>query len=566
MSSSIVARTSQLSVAGSKERNEDDCGIEIPTEPLLNTKGLAAVIADGMSASEAGQQASRACVQGFLIDYFSTPESWAVKSSAQKVLSALNRWLYSQGQQYGGTRGMVTTLSAMVIKSNTAYLFHIGDTRIYRLRNGELELLTTDHRLKVRGDKTCLTRAMGIELHVDIDYRKVLVEIGDIFLLTTDGIHEFLSDQRLRDILKQSPENLEDVTRRIITEAEQNGSDDNLTCQCLAIEKLPSANEKEFYNKLTELPFPPPLEPGMILDGYRILRYLFANKRTEVYLVQDEQTNNKLVLKAPSVNYDDDPDYINHFLHEEWAGRRINNPHVMKVMEINRPRQCLYYLTEYIEGQSLRQWMNDNPRPKLNQVRDIIEQITKGLRAFHRLEMIHQDLKPENILIDEHGTVKIIDFGSTKIAGIEEIATPLADDNLLGTVNYTAPEYHLGEPVSSRADLFSLAVISYELLTGELPFNKEMLPRNVRRARYVPAKNHVPEIPLWLDKTLEKALSINPQFRYGQLSEFIYDLNHPNKKLLEKDKLPLIKRNPIGFWRGLAIILLLINLFTLYLL
>jgi len=563
MMASLKVDVGSHSIAGQKPHNEDACGYQIPDEPLLTTKGAAFAVADGMSTAEAGRKASRASVQGFLIDYFSSPESWTVKNSVHKVLSALNQWLYSQGQKYGGAKGMVATLSAIVIKSTTAYLFHVGDTRIYRLQGNKLELLTTDHRIQISGDKACLTRAMGIELHADIDYRALPVELNDVFLLITDGVYEYLQDRRILEILQQYPDDQQQACKAMVEEALENGSNDNLTCQALRITHLPNQDEHEFYSKLSELPFPPPLEPGMVLDGYRVLRQLFANKRTELYLVEDADTGEQCVLKAPSINYEDDPEYINQFLHEEWAGRRINNPHVLKVLEASRKRQCLYYVTEYIDGQTLRQWMHDNPQASLNKARDITEQIARGLRAFHRLEMIHQDLKPENIIIDSNGTVKIIDFGSTKIAGIEEITTPLDSDNLLGTINYTAPEYHLGEQITNRADIFSLAAIVYEMLTSASPFTRELTARNLRKVIYIPTKEHTPEVPAWMDKALEKALSINPRFRYEHLSEFIHDLTYPNTALMDKEHVPLLKKDPVSFWRGLSALLIILNILLL---
>lgn len=187
----LIVSTGQASEAGIKDANEDACGIRVPEGGLLVSKGVAVVIADGVSASEAGKEASNACVQGFLSDYFSTPDSWSVKKSGQKVLGALNHWLHGQGTQlYGTARGMVTTLSVLVIKSTTAHLFHVGDTRIYRLRGKDLECLTQDHRIQVAGDKNYLGRAMGIELRLEIDYRKLEVEKEDVFLLTTDGVHD----------------------------------------------------------------------------------------------------------------------------------------------------------------------------------------------------------------------------------------------------------------------------------------------------------------------------------------------------------------------------------------
>ena len=564
---SIQVASACHSIAGVKPQNEDACGVQVPDEPLLTTKGLAAVVADGMSGADAGRQASRACVQGFLSDYFSTPESWSVKTSGQKILTALNHWLYGNGQrEYGSHKGMVTTVSALVLKSNTAHLFHVGDTRIYRLRDDELEQLTTDHRIDMGEDKTYLSRAMGIDIHLEIDYRTVTVEAGDVFVLLTDGVYEFLPDSAIRRTIREHRDDPETAARRLVEQAEANRSNDNLTALVLRVDRLPQENETEFYQKLTELPFPPPLEPGMVLDGYRILRHLFANKRTEVYLVQDTESGEKLVLKAPSVNYEDDPEYIHQFLHEEWVGRRINNPHVMKVVESPRKRTALYYLAEHIEGRTLRQWMDDEPRPSLNTVRDMIEQIARGLRAFHRLEMIHQDLKPENILVDEHGTLKIIDFGSTKIAGIEEIYVPLDTNNLLGTINYTAPEYHIGQPPSNRSDIFSLGVIAYELLTGRLPYGKDLTARNLRRVRYQPIKRFNPEIPIWVDRAIEKAVNINPENRFGKLSEFTHALRHPDPRLAGTEHVPLLERHPVRVWQTISALLLILNIWLLWLL
>ncbi len=564
---SIQVASACHSIAGVKPQNEDACGVQVPDEPLLTTKGLAAVVADGMSGADAGRQASRACVTGFLSDYFSTPESWSVKTSGQKILTALNHWLYGTGQrEYGSHKGMVTTVSALVLKSNTAHLFHVGDTRIYRLRDDELEQLTTDHRIDMGEDKTYLSRAMGIDIHLEIDYRTVTVEAGDVFVLLTDGVHEFLPDSAIRRTIREQRDDPETAARRLVEQAEANRSNDNLTALILRVDRLPQENETEFYQKLTELPFPPPLEPGMVLDGYRILRHLFANKRTEVYLVQDTASGEKRVLKAPSVNYEDDPEYIHQFLHEEWVGRRINNPHVMKVVASPRKRTALYYLSEHIQGRTLRQWMDDEPRPSLNTVRDMIEQIARGLRAFHRLEMIHQDLKPENILVDEHGTLKIIDFGSTKIAGIEEIYVPLDTNNLLGTINYTAPEYHVGLPPSNRSDIFSLGVIAYELLTGRLPYGKELTARNLRRVRYQPIKRFNPEIPIWVDRAIEKAVSINPENRFGKLSEFTHALRHPDPRLAGTEHVPLLQRHPVRVWQTISALLLILNIWLLWLL
>ena len=567
MSSALKITCGQYSTAGIKDSNDDSHGIRVPDTALLRTKGVAAVIADGVSSSEAGKLASEACVTGFLADYFSTPESWRTETAGAKVLTALNRWLYGQGhREFESTQAMVTTLSALVIKSATVHLFHVGDTRIYRMRRGSLECLTRDHRVCLGTDKNVLSRAMGIELHMEIDYRALPVEQDDIYLLTTDGVHDYLDDTALAAFIYDRDSDPDTTARRIAEQALANGSHDNVTCQVLHIDQLPDLDENEFYQKFSELPFPPALEPGMVLDGYKVVRELHASKRTQVYLAIDAQTDRKVILKTPSVNYNDDAEYIDGFLHEEWAGRRIRNQHVLKVFEPHGRRQCLYYVSEFIDGWTLRQWMNDNPQPALEDVREIVQQIAAGLRAFHRLEMVHQDLKPENIMIDRYGTVKIIDFGSTRIAGIEEITTPLARDKLLGTRNYTAPEYLQGLRGDNISDIYSLGVIAYEMVTGQLPYGKDELTlRRLRRVRYRSASQINPEVPSWFDRALQKAVEIERGRRYAVLSEFMHDLSHPNPEFTTRSMEPLIERNPLLVWKGIALLLFLLNVLWLIL-
>lgn len=559
---------------GIKADNEDFFGALIPKEPQLTLKGVTVAIADGMSGSEAGKQASQCCIVGFLEDYYSTPDSWSVVHAGQKILSATNSWLYSQGQaRYSSTKGLVSTLSTLILKSNTAHIFHIGDSRIYRLRQKNLEQLTHDHRIWVSEDKNYLNRAMGIEPHLEVDYKNMPLQKGDLFILSTDGIHDFIDDKELKSLLDGAAD-LDATAKRIVDRALANRSNDNLTCQLVRIDELPLLQEDEVLRRHENLPFPPPtLETGMIVDHYHIEAELHASKRTQIYRAYDALNQCRVILKTPSVLYEDDTHYIEHFLHEEWAGKRIHHDNVLRILGSDRDKSYLYYVTEYIDGQTLREWIERNPKPDIIQVRQMVEQIAKGLRAFHRMEMLHQDLKPENIMIDRNGTVKIIDFGSVKIAGIAEI-TPLdhgVGENILGTLNYTAPEYHLGQRGTVKSDLFSLGVICYEMLNGALPFGCDMPERPDRlklsRLEYVPSIHHNEMVPAWIDGALKKATALNPQLRYDELSEFLHDLTTPNPKFLKtEERIPLMQRNPLAFWKTLTGLLTLTNLILLYLL
>ncbi|MHA1598268.1 MAG: protein kinase domain-containing protein [Alphaproteobacteria bacterium] len=565
MSDTLALTIGQHSIAGRKTGNEDSYGVLMPGEPALGTKGVAMVIADGMSGAEAGKEASESCVKAFMIDYYSTSESLTVKTAGGQILAALNRWLYGQGQSvYGTEKGLVSTLSALVLKSATAHIFHVGDARISRFRDGALEPLTEDHRVIVSADKSFLSRAVGIDLKLDVDYRAVPVEVGDTFVFTTDGVHEFLRDADMAELLLDLNDNADATAAAIVSAAYENGSADNLTCQIVRVDALGAEEENEVYRKLRELPFPPPLDEGMVLDGYRVVRELHASKRTQVYLAVDTDTLERVVIKTPSVNYEDDPTYLQLFSREEWIGKRINSPHVMKIREQARPRKFLYYITEYVEGPTLRQWMDDNPNPHIDRVRDIIGQIAVGIRAFHRKEMIHQDLKPENIIIDGDGTVKIIDFGSVKIAGLEDVASPLDNPGLLGTIDYTAPEYLLDEPPSNRADIYSLGIIAYEMLSGHHPYGKGFSARRqIGNCVYTVASKYNPDVPDWIDGALRKAVQCDRARRYETLSEFICDLTRPNPLFVTSTAAPLLQRDPVAFWKGLAFLLAMICLFLL---
>lgn len=569
MSRSLEIRLGQFSDRGIKPANEDFHGALIPEGETLTLKGAAFAIADGMSSSESARLAAEYAIKNFLNDYFATPDSWTVRHSGERVLSALNRWLCGQSaSMHDPSRGMVTTFSALVLKSTTAHLFHIGDTRIWQLRNTTLEPLTRDHHSWVSAQRVYLNRALGIDTHLEIDYRSLPVEIGDYYLLTTDGIHEYVPPLQIKQLIAENRDNLDAACRALTAAARIAGSPDNLTCQLIYIDNLPIPDADSAFRELTELPFPPPLEPGMILDGYRILREIHASPSSQLYLARDEDSGKSVVLKTPSVNFEDDPGYLERFRHEEWVGRRIQNPHVLKVIEPVRQRRFLYHILEYLDGQTLRQWMNDHPHPPLDKVREILEQIASGIRAFHRLDMLHRDLKPDNIHIDQHGIVRIIDFGATKIAGIAEIASPIAQSDLLGTKNYVAPEILLGALATTRTDLFAFGVIAYELLTGHLPYSerlgREINAKWMARLRYISARNERPDLPVWVDGALEKAVRLDPRRRYAVETELPFDLRHPNPEFIGHPSRPLLERNPVGFWRTMALLSLLANLVLFY--
>ena len=550
----------QYAIAGRKARNDDSFGVVVPDGAQALTKGITMAIADGMSSSPGAKEASETCIRSFLDDYYCTHESWAVKTCVGRVLTAANRWLYSQGQAlYADEGGMVTTFTGAVVKAGLAYVFHVGDSRLVLIHGGECEALTKSHRMTMTRGQDYLTRAVGMAPDLAVDFRQVPLADGDILVFTTDGVHDFLSDNAMMGLLG-AHDDLGAAAKAIVEAAYNAGSDDNLTCQIVRVDRAGSADQAALHIRLAALPFPPELSPGMVFEGYRILREIHASKRSQVYLAEDVESSLRLVIKTPSVNYEDDHNYIRMFVREEWVGQLVSSPHVLRVLEPARPRRSLYTLSEYVEGVTLDRWMADNPRPSLETVRALITMLVKGLRALHRREILHQDLKPGNIIIDSAGVLKIIDYGSVRIAGLEELSKPEDLPKLVGTRDYIAPEYHTGEPITPQADLYSLGVIAYEMLTGKLPYGAGFATaREVRQKTYIPATTHNPDIPAWVDAALEKAVAKSLTKRFDALSAFEYDLAHPNPDFLTRKRKPLLGSETRENWRIAFAISVLLN-------
>ncbi|RQO80609.1 bifunctional protein-serine/threonine kinase/phosphatase [Acidovorax sp. FJL06] len=572
MAAALRVTLGQHSRAGRKGVNQDFHGAMLPGEPLLGSKGIVVALADGIGSSAVSQEASAASVRSFLDDYYATSDAWSVRRSAQRVLGATNAWLHAQTlrshARFDKDRGYVCTFSALILKGREVHLLHVGDARIYRLHAQALEQLTKDHRVHLSSVESFLARALGASANVEIDYGCMVAEVGAIYLLATDGAYAHLDAAVVRDALSRFADDFDAAAQALVDAAQARGGDDDMTVQLLRIDALPDASLDNLQVLREGLALPPPLSPRMQFEGYRVVRELHASARSHVHLAVEERTGQQVVLKTPSVDMCGDPDYLDRFLLEEWVARRIHSPHVLRPHASDSPRRHVYVAMEFVEGQTLAQWMVDHPRPGLDAVRGIIAQVAKGLHAMHLKEMLHQDLRPENVMIDRNGTVRIIDFGATQVAGLapatpeERTAEPIA-----GTLQYAAPECFMGRESTARSDLFSLAVLAYQMLTAQLPYGLQVVhlrsATDLKKLRYVPVRHLRPEMPDWLDGVLQKALHPDPSKRQEAVSEFLHDLHSPPRLQFRQTRgVPLVERNPVVFWQattlalGLAVLVL----------
>ena len=556
---SLALRFGGFSDAGVKSRNDDAFAAHLPESKYAQQmKGAAICIADGISVSDRSYLASQLAVTQFIDDYFATPEGWGVEECASKVLRALNDWLSAQSR-HNQTSAMVTTFSAAIVKSKSLHVFHVGDSRIYRMRAGCVTQITRDHSMAFTKDNAVLTSALGMDARLSVDYSRLDVEVGDTLLFTTDGVSNVLSSEALAQAASAEgrANQLDDIAKSICDLALAKGSQDNVTCGIAVIDSLPAEDMTEAFERIQTQKIPPVLKPGNKIDGLEILSVIHSGTRSHIYKVRSLVSDEIYVLKAPSANFSDDAVYLNGFIREAWVGRRLNHPGLMKVLPSIEKTPFLYILCEPVRGQTLRAWMTENVSPTLGEVREILSDIISALRVMHRMGMVHRDLKPENIMITHQGQVKIIDYGTVQVAGMEDSATPIIENHAVGSVNYSAPEMVLHQKATVQSDIFSLGVIAYEMLAGQRPFkdksNSSKRPSGLVDWQYEGLHLKRLDVPRWVDAALQTACATSSGSRYSVMSEFLEDLKRPGTKARQLEtSVALLERNPVAFWKGLS--------------
>lgn len=539
--------------AGIKSINEDAADFLLPHDPYLQqVKGYTFVVADGVSSAEAGREASQIAVERFLVEYYQTPDMWSVSKSGEQVLSAINLRLFRKSHQYKNDhKGYLTTLSTLVLKGHSGYFFHVGDSRIYLIRDNKLTQLTQDHFASIEKGKTFLTRAVGMDNKLHIDFSRFNLQQDDRFLLCTDGIHDFIVEDELLRLINQ-PIPMSEICKQLISASVNGNSDDNMSCLLLHLRSLPEQHIDDLNLELTRLPFPPILKSGMKLDGYRVIKEVFSSSRSHLYLVEDEETHEQFAMKVPSKNFIDDIHYIDRFIREQWVGSRIDSEYVVKIIQHHRPRTGLYYLMEWLPGESLDKWLEQHYPVSPKRAIQIVKKIASALEAFHQQDAVHQDLRPANIMIMDQDLVKIVDFGSVFVAGIAELYSPIEFQGVLGTASYSDPNYLQGKNPGVQGDIYSLSTLCYEIFTACLPYGKQVEDcksmRDYDKLRYITASDINPVLPIWFDKALEKGVKFDLSERYNTVSEFMTDLTQPNPNFLKPQ--PEVKQsNSLFFWK-----------------
>jgi serine/threonine protein phosphatase PrpC len=551
---------------GPRPRNEDFVGAATPEGEELAAKGVLLAVADGVGGHAHGREAAEQTVRSLLADYYATPQTWGVDKSIDTVLGAVNRWLLGQSAKSRDYAGMATTLTAVVLRGRRHHVAHVGDSRAYRWRGGELLRLTEDHTWAHPEFDNVLRRAIGLEARLLVDHDDGELALGDCFVLVTDGVWGTLGDAGIAAVMAAhggsqagTPADAQAAADALVLGAIRRGTADNATALVARIDALPPDNLRDRLADSRRLPLPPRLKPGQVLDGLRIEELLHESRVTLLYRVTRLADGLALVLKT--LHPDADDEAASALVREEWLARRVPGKGFPRVCE-HAQRDHLYYLMSWHEGETLKAALGRGHRYAPHELVGIGRALLGRVAALHRLGIVHRDIKPDNVHIDRAGELRVLDLG---VAAAD--AEDLAEINNPGTPSYMAPELFAGSPASESSDLYACGVTLYELLTRKYPYGEiEPFQRPHFGAPVSPTR-YRPDTPAWLEAVLLKACAREPKDRFETAEEFLLALERgASRPLATRRHVPLVERNPRLALKLVAGASLLLNLVLLFLL
>ena len=267
------------------------------------------------------------------------------------------------------------------------------------------------------------------------------------------------------------------------------------------------------------------IEKGQKINArYEVIKSIGEGGMANVYLAYDTILDRRVAVKVLRGDLSNDEKFVRRFQREALSASSLSHPNVVEMYDVGEDNGIYYIVMEYIEGKTLKQLIKKRGALTLSEAIDIMLQITDGISQAHDSYIIHRDLKPQNIMIKEDGTIKITDFGIAMALN----STQLTQTNsVMGSVHYLPPEQASGKGSTIRSDIYSMGILFYEILTGNLPFKGENaveIALKQMRDEIPSVRKQNPAIPQSVENVILKATAKNPKNRYSDSKEMHADL------------------------------------------
>lgn len=567
---SLIVSVAHYSATGPRERNEDFTGCVTPHGTDLAAKGFAAVVADGVSGAGGGREAAEHCARNVLADYYATPDTWEVSQSLDRIYVALNRWVRTQPDARPDLIGMATTLTTLVLRGSMYHFAHVGDSRIYLLRDGELQTLTTDHVWQRPEMEHVLTRAVGLDTAVTADHGFGPARKGDVFALVTDGVWAALAPADLHRELCRATENggkpdtIVQIARHIVELAHQMGGRDNATALVVRVDSVDDNALRDMLHSARELPALPLLEAGQVFDGFTVLERLHQSRVTVLYRVRDS-AGRELAMKALTREAQTDAHERLAFAHERWLNKRVVARFFAQNVDPPDHASASYSLTTFHTGRTLAQRLVAQGQFSIPDAIKCAVELSRAIGALHRRSIIHRDIKPDNVHQGDDGQLRLLDLG-VAVSGFE--VAELSHATRAGTPSFLAPELFESAEPSPQSDLYALGVTIYYLLTSKYPYGEIEPFQTPRFGEPTPPSRLRPECPGWFENILLRVLATDPAQRFETAEEFLLAVEQgplsaasPRQATLRQ---PLATRNRLRTWQVVAALSIMLNFALLY--
>ena len=521
MSEHLETQCGFATETGKRKVNEDFVAFYQGTENERALYGSAAIITDGIGGTGGGRYAAELTVREFIDAYYAQKETLGVKRMAENALISINRWIFSQARRESALKGMGTTFSALILLAGQVHIVHLGDTRIYRLRNKRLQCLTTDHVHQHPDLQHVLTRALGIDDTFCIDYSQHNLNLHDRFLLCCDGVHTVLSDKEIQQLLclNQSPQ---DHARALVQEALQAGSQDNVSALVVDVLKLPPPDKSFLEAAVDDLTMMALPKVKDRVDGFCLSKKISDGRYTCLFLANDEKGGHgEVVMKFPKPEANSEAIYRQAFIRENWITSHVHNPWIAEQVGLETGRQTrLYTIMPYYQGETLENCLLEN-KLSLDLGVKISLMLCKAVYALHKERIIHRDIKPDNVILLKEGGLKLLDLGVARLPGLDDELESTAP----GTPSYMSSELFRGGRGNEQSDLYALGVTLYRMFSmGHYPYGEVEPFTRPNFDKPVPLGHYRPDLPSWLEVLMARA--VNPEKVFVNAMDFAFELEN----------------------------------------